>query len=641
VIRLLLFLILAGALAGYSVWVYARSELPVRGRRGLATRRTVTLLILLGLLFDPRLPWGGGPAASGVRWALLDASLSMSAAGGAPWDAAVARAERLESEGWRIVPFGSGMVDVLPAEGPGAVGTRAAPVLARAVEAGADEVLVLSDLRFEDPVAVASTLAHAPGTVRFEALGAGIRNAGIGRFEVADHPETEDPVAAELELFGEGMGDSVSVEFREEGRLVSSQTLALPSPGLSASVSVQLPTPQGTERLRYTARLMGDGDEFPSDDEAVSYMNAGHEEGGLVLVSLRPDWEPRALLSVLADVSGLPASGYLRAGPDRFVPMGRAVDRTSPVDSARVSAAVLDAALVVIHGLEGRAGAWERGLVRGSSRLLAWPADAGAADILGMSLGPAQPGEWYASATIPPSPLASDLAGLPVQDLPPVGAVLSARGPSPDAPLLLQLGGTGPGVPAMVLDRRGGRRTAVVLASGFWRWAAREDAGLEAYRRLWSGVAGWLLARDVEAVAAEARPERWVFPRDGSVTWRIPGQADDSVLVEIASQGEPVSTLMLPSGAGVSSGRLPPGTYTYRAGAADDPVGEGRFDVEERTDEMAFRVAAFEGDEPGAVAGEDRGPTRGPPLRTSPWPYLLALGLLCVEWIGRRRAGLR
>jgi len=29
------------------------------------------------------------------------------------------------------------------------------------------------------------------------------------------------------------------------------------------------------------------------------------------------------------------------------------------------------------------------------------------------------------------------------------------------------------------------------------------------------------------------------------------------------------------------------------------------------------------------------------PLRAWPFPYLLILGALCAEWIGRRRAGLR
>ena len=39
--------------------------------------------------------------------------------------------------------------------------------------------------------------------------------------------------------------------------------------------------------------------------------------------------------------------------------------------------------------------------------------------------------------------------------------------------------------------------------------------------------------------------------------------------------------------------------------------------------------------------GIEREEEPGSPLRTEPWPYLLVIGLLCGEWIGRRRSGLR
>ena len=56
-------------------------------------------------------------------------------------------------------------------------------------------------------------------------------------------------------------------------------------------------------RIRYTAHLQVDGDAFTSDDEAVAYGIVGNEENAVVLVSLKPDWEPRHLLSVLDHVS--------------------------------------------------------------------------------------------------------------------------------------------------------------------------------------------------------------------------------------------------------------------------------------------------------------------------------------------------
>ncbi|GIT52055.1 MAG: hypothetical protein Ct9H300mP15_22680 [Gemmatimonadota bacterium] len=54
-----------------------------------------------------------------------------------------------------------------------------------------------------------------------------------------------------------------------------------------------------------------------------------------MLVSFKPDWEPRHLLSVLGDVTGLPVTGYLRAGPDKFVSLGKALARSMPVDTSR------------------------------------------------------------------------------------------------------------------------------------------------------------------------------------------------------------------------------------------------------------------------------------------------------------------
>jgi hypothetical protein len=641
VIRLLLFLVLAGALSGYAVWVYARAELPVRGRWGLASLRATTLVVLLALLLDARLPWGT-VASGGDRWVLLDASLSMSAADGVPWDSAWSLTEGFREDGWTVVPFGRGVLDSLPSGLPQAAGTEVGPALARAMEAGAREVVVLSDLRFEDPVAARAAVSGGPGVVRFESVAPGVRNVGLGRFVVEDQRAPDDPLRAELELFGEGMGDSVVVEFREEGRLVLSRSVGLPSLGLSSSLTVELPPAQGEGRRRYTAAVVTGGDQFASDDEAVDYMNVGHEEGGLVLVSFRPDWEPRALLSVLSDVTGLPATGYLRVGANRFASMGRAVDRSSPADSAQVSSAVSDAALIVIHGIDGDLGPWERSLVRGSSRLLAWPADAAGSAVAGVRTGPPQRGEWYASPVIPASPVAADLARLPVEGLPPLaGILLPGDGESAVGALDVQLGGTGPGAPGLALKAAEGRRTAVVLASGFWRWPARGGVGLDAYRRLWSGVAGWLLVDDTRLVASRPRPDKWVFHRGETVTWRVPGQVGDSLAIVISSDGEVVTEATLPAGTGIPTGALPPGTYAYRFGDPDDPDAEGRFDVAARTDELAVVPASMRGpDAPGEGTG-GAGPESGRPLRTASWPYLLVLGLLCAEWIGRRRAGLR
>ena len=94
-------------------------------------------------------------------------------------------------------------------------------------------------------------------------------------------------------------------------------------------------------------------------------------------------------------------------------------------------------------------------------------------------------------------------------------------------------------------------------------------------------------------------------------------------------------------GTSPSSGMLPPGLYHYRfGGVSDELIGEGRFDVEMISGEMIPPPEEPEGPESAAftVANDER---LERPVRTYPWPYLVVITLLCIEWIIRRRTGLR
>ncbi|HSG07867.1 MAG TPA: hypothetical protein VLA36_05905 [Longimicrobiales bacterium] len=640
-IRLLLFLLLAGSLVGYAFWVYTRAELPVPSGRRLAALRAATLVLLLALIFDPRLPWGDA-AGSGVRWALVDVSRSMAAGGGGAWARARTRAQELDAEGWSVVMFGDG---VSPGEAddeqPTATHSALAPAFLRAAEAGVEETRVISDLRFDDPVEAASVLASTGLRATFEGVGDTAVNAGVSTFSVSDQGRRGDPVSAVVELFAEGVADSLLLEVREEDRLVLSQVFPPPTPGRRGRWELELPAPLAEGRQRYTASVRIPGDGFADDDEAVAYMMAGHEEGALVVVSLLPDWEARALLPVLGEATGLPALGYLRVGANRFAPMGRAVERRPPVDSGTVRRAAADAALLVVHGVDGRTDAWGRSLVGRRGRTLAWPLDGAGADVAGVRAGVAQDGEWYAAAEVPASPLAGDLAGARLQDLPPLTSLLplSSR-EALGTPLMVQLRGVGPGQPALVLQERGRDRKVVVLATGFWRWAARDGEGRDAYRRLWSGVAGWLLASDPRSAAPDVRPERWVTPRGEPVRWWIPGNGRDTVRLQILEDTSVVVDTLVVSAGSVETPVLPPGLYGFRAESSSASVGEGRFDVTARSDEL-FPLPAAPEVPAGAGVSQPAGPGESRPLRTLAWPYLLILALLFLEWVGRRRVGLR
>ncbi len=630
-IRLALFVALATAIVAYVYWVYLRVELPVAGNRWLAATRAVVLVVILALLFDPRLPTRDGSESAG-RWAALDVSLSMTAGVDPPWRRALERAEELRRDGWRVVTFGGRELGG-DAE-PVGVSSRLLPVIERAAVAGVGRVRVLSDGRFEDAVAVRAALDELPLDVLFELWADSVRNVGVASLSVPDAPRAGGAVPATVDIHALGI-DSARLEIAAEGRLLASEMVALPSSGLRRAVSLDVVPPESDERVRYTARLVAEGDGFPTDDEAVAYASVGHEEGGLVLISAAPDWEPRYLLPVLAEVTGLEGRGYLRAGADRYVEIGRALDRTGPTDSAAVGRAARDAALTVLHGLSGNLDPWLARLARGGGRLVLMPNDAAGASLAGVETSPPRAGEWYVSGEVPPSPLSAELAGVAWLGLPPLSGLLAPAGAvDVVSPLGVQLRGTGVSEPALHLAEGASGRRVVTLASGFWRWAMREGEGEEAYRRLWSGVAGWLLS-DEEAAGPEPRPRAWVFSRGEDVSFSLPGSGPYrlSVLRSDSLVSDTTATEDL------ALGVLPPGSYAYRFESDEGAAGGGRFDVAHTTDELALPAAGFDAVSAGGPTGAAT--SGGRPLRTSYIPYLLIIVLLCLEWVVRRRSGLR
>jgi hypothetical protein len=129
------------------------------------------------------------------------------------------------------------------------------------------------------------------------------------------------------------------------------------------------------------------------------------------------------------------------------------------------------------------------------------------------------------------------------------------------------------------------------------------------------------------------------------VEWLARSLAGDSVQLRITKGDSAVvdTLLHVPEDGVLATPSLPPGAYDYlaHAGSRGGVVVQGSFDVESHTDELrhppahdlpSVAAASLPGE---AAAGGRR------PLRTHPLPYFLLLGLLCGEWIGRRRKGLR
>ena len=109
----------------------------------------------------------------------------------------------------------------------------------------------------------------------------------------------------------------------------------------------------------------------------------------------------------------------------------------------------------------------------------------------------------------------------------------------------------------------------------------------------------------------------FAMPRDSVVT--------DTVLTQ------PVEVLRTPG--------MVPGSYRYRAVSGSDSTA-GRFDVYTTSAELRHLRMDVPDSIPPPPGRREEGGT-GRLLRAHPLPYLLLLGLLCSEWVVRRRKGLR
>ncbi len=625
------FLVAAAALAGYAAWSYRRRELPIRGRGLLAVLRGATLVLVLLLLWNPSVP--GTPLSAGPRaWLLVDASSSMAAGpeGATPWDSARAVARNLGGDA-RVALFGAEVTPLDPGDLPSRpeeTHSRLAPALEQAAEAGARAVTVVSDLRVDDPVEVEAAVDRLGLDVRWVDVGSDVRDAGV---EAVEGPRAVGPgegptLTVVVFASGAAPGDSVRVEVGEEGRPPVARTVAAPSPGRRARVRFDLPHPRGEGEVRYQARVALPGDAVPADDQAPAWVNVSPGEGRVILVSMAADWEPRFLLPVLAGVSGLPARGYLRVGPDRFLPFqeeGAAQDRAGgsggAASAADVARAASAAELLVVQGVGADVPAWLRDGASGASRLLVLPGDPAGASLAGLAPGRPRGGEWYVAQDLPASPVAAELSGVSLGGLPPLGPVFPlVPGPGVVPVLRLQLGGAGETAPGLVLSTTGGRRVATALAQGFWRWAFRPGDARDVYRRLWSGVTGWLLAAPATRAAGVA-PLRQVAPAGEPLAWSARGAAGGTLRLAIERGDSAVldTTVAVPESALFRTPALPPGTYAWRARSGSDTTG-GRFDVAAPAAEFAQPrmrppVAAAAGGRDGPGGARATAPPHPPP----------------------------
>ena len=532
--------------------------------------------------------------------------------------------------------------DSLGAAVPDGVESRLAGAVGVAAEAGARHVTLVTDRRLDDPVAAATAARRLGVGLAVDSLGAPEENLGLARLVLPAYPRPGEILRGSVEVEGAADVDSVTVVVAVDGHPRATLRLAAPAAGgvTAARFSLGAAAALGSGLHRVTARVEHP-DAFPLDNERTAIVTIDAEETGVLLVSFVPDWEPRFLLPVLDQVTGLPVRGYLRTGPGRFHPMAAsAAGRPEPIDAAALARLLRRAGMVALLGVDAAALDLIEPATARTRRLLLFPRDGAGAGVAGVATGSPLPGEWYLDEA-PPSPVADQAGGFAAAGLPPLTGLLPLADAGGGVALSARLGGVGDPVAVLVLRQEGRRRTATVLARGFWRWAFRDGAPREHYRRLWAAVAGWLIADEPAAAGHGVRPAGMVAPRGLPVRWLGQGYEGEEVLLAVTdSAGAPVldSAVTVPPGGLFTTPPLPPGRYEYAAAAADTTGGV--FEVESFTGDMLRRAV-----DPASLtvrAGPGGASLEGGrPLRTWPFPYLVILAALCWEWVGRRRAGLR
>ena len=400
--------------------------------------------------------------------------------------------------------------------------------------------------------------------------------------------------------------------------------VVLPVPALAALTSTRVTTtialPRGARSAIVRSVLLMPGDAEPRNDTLSSTIDIG-DRPSAVFVSTAPDLDVREALVVLRGALNVPTRAFLRVAPGVW----RVEGSLAPISEDDVKTQAGAAGMLIVHGDT----AWRpRAAVRSATGAKAlWvPAPPTAIARAGEV---ARTPEWYASG-VPASPLASALAGLPLDSLPPLTLAGPAKGSIPV--LTAQLGKRGEAVPAIAARTENGVRTIVVSGSGYAGWALRGGRSAEAFGALWGAIFDWLAAGrgDVRA----ARPIASLMRAGEAVAWRR-GGVDSIVSVRLSRRGE--------SGVDSLTLRFVGASFETTSPA----LAAGVYDVQAEGGASVLVVNASREWVPRPPTVRDGVLSRGalssdaPRLADAGWPFVLALLVLCGEWIGRRAVGYR
>ena len=597
----------AGLLAGvvqYGVRQGARAGAAGARLAALTALRAAAVALLVALLLDAPV----GRRRAPPPFAALDVSASWLRGGDTAAYANAVRQLRATGADSTFLT-GDSVRAGAPPRSPSDLASRVRPVVERALAAGRSLVLV-TDGEVDDPAALAELPAGSQVRVVAPALRPDVAVMGL---EAPRAVVRGDTVEVRLSHDAGPRGAAAgTVAISIAGRELATVPFDSMAPWAEREVAARLPVAVADGTTLLGALVSSPGDAERRNDTLTVALEVA-PAAGAVLVSTSPDLDSRFATAVLRGALALPTRAYLRVAPGVW----RIEGALSPVAESEVRAAMREAPLVVLHGDTAVFGPPRQAVARGALALVVPPR--------------ASDGDFYAVGA-PPSPLAPALAGLPWDSLPPID--VSAVPPRGDWEGLETRRGRRLDRRVAVAGSERPRRVVTVAASGFWRWQFRARQGSDAFAALWGGIFDWL--------AAERSDVRAAIPADATVRagepvrWRRGSESDSAVVAVLSRRGAParVDSVTLDFGRGVSmaeSAPLPVGVYdvSVRGGRALLVVNVSREWLPRRP---TVRAGAT-GGAPAVGAGTG--------ARSVGWLYALVLALLCIEWVLRRRAGLR
>ena len=568
----------------------------------VAIPRALAFTLLIALLLDA----AGGIARPVPPIVALDVSQSWLRGGDTTgWNDARRRA-RSAAEDTLFLIGDSVRAGALP-DRPTDAATQLRPLIERALSTGRP-LRLFTDGEVDDPEALATVPAGSQ--VDVIAAGGG-SDASIGNIQAPRAVIGNDTAEFRIELStGRAGANAGTVALLVGDQRVASLPVEPIAPFADRTLSARARVPNVAGSTLVRAIVATNGDTEPRNDTLTTVLEVS-PAAGAVLISTSPDLDAREALALLRGALALPTRGFYRVAPGVW----RQDGSLAPANEGEIRAIVRDAPLVVLHGDTAVFGP-PRAATKGAIALFAPPPE-GSAD-------------WYATGA-PPSPVSAALSAASWDSLPPLE--VAGDVPAGEWVALETRRGRRFERRNAIVGREGNRRTVIVGASGFWRWRVRGGVGSDAFGALWGGLFDWLSGGRTDARAAVSADA--VVHAGDPIRWRR-GSGDDSVVTVVLSRrGAPA--------------RVDSMTLRFTTGdniVASAPVAQGVYDVQtpggpsvlaiNPSRELYPRRAVKSG-----AVGRGGSLSDVPRLRSMGWVYAVVIIALCVEWLVRRRLGLR